>query len=274
LVRTPGAGIHITIVGVTFKEFDRSPGQFRRPYGGCPAIAVFGLDAKIRTDGKRGTVLESPALARRELSRGEIAADGAVHAVGIVAAVAGIAVLISLIAVRSGAVELITAAIYGFGLLAMLGFSAAYNLAGRSRHRDLLRRVDRAAIFLMIAGTYTPFTILGLSGVWEVSLISVVWSFAIVGFIVTFLLPRRLGGLSVAVYLILGWTGIVAIGPLLDAFGAKILVLIAIGGLLYSLGTVFLVWRNLPYQHAIWHGFVVAAAAVHYGAILDVMIAG
>jgi hemolysin III len=218
-------------------------------------------------------MLERPGTERRELSRGEIAADGAVHAVGIVAAVAGIAVLITLIAVRSGAVEMVTAAIYGFGLLAMLGFSAAYNLARKSRYCELLRRVDCAVIFLMIAGTYTPFTILGLSGAWEVSLISVVWSVALLGFAVTFVLPRRLGGLSMAVYLILGWTGVVAFGPFLDAFGARILVLIAVGGLLYSLGTIFLVWRNLPYQHAIWHGFVVAAAAVHYSAVVDLMIA-
>jgi hemolysin III len=101
----------------------------------------------------------------------------------------------------------------------------------------------------------------------------VVRGVALMGFVVTFLLPRRLGGLSVAVYLILGWIGVVAIRPLLDAFGPTILVLIAVGGLLYSLGTIFLVLRNLPYQHAIWHGFVVAAAAVHYGAILGVTIA-
>lgn len=219
-------------------------------------------------------MLERLGLARRELSRGEILADGAVHVVGLVAAVAGIAVLITLIAVKSGAVELVTAAIYGFGLLTMLGFSAAYNLARKSRCGELLRRADRAVIFLMIAGTYTPFTILGLSGVWEISLISLVWSLALVGIVVTFVLPRRLGGLSVAVYLILGWTGIVAIGPFLEALGPTNLVLLAVGGLLYSVGTVFLVWRSLPYQQAIWHGFVVAAAAVHYGAILDVTVTG
>lgn len=221
-----------------------------------------------------GSLLQRRGFVRREPSWTEIAADGAVHALGIVAAVVGISVLLALAAVRSGAVEVATAAIYGFGLLAMLGFSAAYNLARKSRYRELLARADRAVIFLMIAGSYTPFTILGLSGAWEISLISFVWTVALLGFAVTFLLPKHLGGLSVGVYLMLGWTAVVAIGPFFEAFGPGILALLAIGGLLYSLGTVFLVCRNLPYQHAIWHGFVVAAAAVHYGAIVRVMIVG
>jgi hemolysin III len=225
----------------------------------------------IRTE-DAGSMLQRTGNARREPSRGEIAADGAVHAVGLVAAVAGIAVLIAMIAVRSGAVELVTAAIYGFGLIAMLGFSAAYNLARRSRYRDLFRRVDRGTIFVMIAGTYTPFTILGLSGAWEISLMSFVWTVALLGFVVTFVLPSHLGGLSVAVYLVLGWTGVVAAGPFVEAFDPRILVLLTVGGLLYSFGTIFLVWRSLPYQLAIWHGFVVAAAAVHYSAVVELMI--
>lgn len=219
-------------------------------------------------------MLQRRGFVRREPSWTEVAADGAVHALGIVAAVIGISVLVTLAAVRSDAVEIVTAAIYGFGLLAMLGFSAAYNLARASRYRELLARADRAVIFLMIAGSYTPFTIFGLTGAWEVSLLSFVWTVALLGFAVTFLLPKRLGGLSVGVYLVMGWTAVVAAGPFLEAFGPRILALLAVGGLLYSVGTVFLVWRNLPYQHAIWHGFVVAAAAVHYGAIVDVMIIG
>jgi hemolysin III len=219
-------------------------------------------------------MLQRPGFEGREPSGTEIAADGVVHVLGIAAAVVGVSVLMALVAVRSGAVEVITAAIYGLGLLAMLGFSAGYNLARKSRHREFLGRIDRAVIFVMIAGTYTPFTILGLSGAWELGLISFVWSVALLGFAVTFLLPKHLGGLSVGVYLMLGWTAVVAAGPFLEALGPRILVLLAVGGLLYSLGTVFLVWRNLPFQHAIWHGFVVAAAAVHYGAIINLMVAG
>ena len=211
---------------------------------------------------------------QREPSRGEFAADSVVHAVGIVAAVAGVIVMIALIAVRSGAVELVTASIYAAGLLAMLGFSAAYNLAPRSRFRDLFRRFDHAAIFIMIAGTYTPFTILGLEGAWEISLISVVWAIALLGFCLKVLLPRRLDGFSTAIYLAMGWVGLVAVRPFINAFDPTVLVLLLIGGVLYSIGTIFHLWRKLPYQNAIWHGFVVAAAAVHYSAVLDLVVAG
>jgi len=210
----------------------------------------------------------SASLARQQ-SKGEYAADGVVHVVALVAAAVGVIILISMIAARGGLVELVAVSIYAAGLLAMLGFSTAYNLGRASRHSDLLRRFDRAAIFVMIAGTYTPFTVLGLDGVWQVSLISFVWAVALIGFALTLFYPRRLDGFSVAVYLVLGWAGIVAAGPFLDAFNSTILILLASGGVLYSVGTVFLAWRKLPYQNAIWHCFVVAAAAVHYGAVLD-----
>jgi hemolysin III len=209
-----------------------------------------------------------------ERSRGEFAADGVVHAVGIAAAIAGVIVLIAMIAVRSGLVELVTASIYAAGLLAMLGFSAAYNLAPASRYRELFRRFDHGAIFVMIAGTYTPFTILGLEGAWELGLISLVWAIALAGFCIKVLFPGRLDGVSTAIYLLLGWVGLVAAQPFIAAFEPTILVLLLIGGLLYSLGTIFLFWHKLPYRHAIWHAFVVAAAALHYGAILDLVMAG
>lgn len=208
----------------------------------------------------------------REQSRGEIAADGIVHAVGLVGAVAGVIVLIAMITVRSGLVELITASIYAAGLLAMLGFSAAYNLIRKTRHRELLRRFDQGTIFIMIAGTYTPFTILGLNGAWEIGLISFVWITALLGTTLTFILPRRLEGFSLAFYLALGWAGIVAAKPFVEAVDPTVLILLATGGGLYSIGTIFHIWRKLPYQNAIWHGFVVAAAAVHYSAILDLTL--
>jgi hemolysin III len=211
-------------------------------------------------------------ISSREPSKGEFAADGVVHAVGIVAAVAGVIVLIAMIAVRSGLVELVTASIYAAGLLAMLGFSAAYNLAPSSRYRELFRRFDHAAIFIMIAGTYTPFTILGLEGAWEIGLITLVWGIALFGFCLKILLPRRLDGFSTAVYLLLGWTGLIAVQQFVAVFDTSILVLLLIGGLLYSIGTIFHLWRKLPYQNAIWHGFVVAAAAVHYSAVVEVVI--
>jgi len=210
----------------------------------------------------------------REPSRREIAADGVVHAIGLLAAIAGVIVLIAMVALGSGLVELVAASIYAAGLLAMLGFSAAYNLARKSGHRDLLRRFDQAVIFIMIAGTYTPITILGLEGAWEISLISFVWAVALLGFSLKVFLPQRLEFYSLPIYLALGWVGVVAAGPFIDALDPTVIVLLAIGGVLYTIGTVFHVWRRLHFQNAIWHGFVLIAASVHYGAVLDLVIAG
>jgi hemolysin III len=203
----------------------------------------------------------------------EYAADRAIHAIGILAAFVGITVLFALIAGTSDWVELVTTSIYGAGLIAMLIFSAIYNLGWQSPRRDLFRRFDQAAIFVMIAGTYTPLTVVGLEGPWETGLIVFVWAVALIGFLMKLFLPRGLEGFSLAIYLLLGWAAIVAIEPLLEAFNDSVVILIVLGGVLYSLGMIFHVWRQLPYQNAIWHGFVLAAASLHYTAILDVVTA-
>jgi hemolysin III len=234
--------------------------------GYCHRLAVFVGKAVAMSQGPmtRGARAEGPA---------EFVADRLVHIVGIVAASVGVLVLIAIVALRSQWLELLPVAAYSFGLLAMLSFSAAYNLAVRSRHRELLRRLDHAGIFVMIAGTYTPFTVLGLSGSWAVHMTILVWSIAALGVTLKFLLPqRRFEGLLVALYLAFGWMGLIAAGPLSAALGPLILVLIGVGGLLYTLGVIFHAWQTLPYQNAIWHGFVLAAAAVHYGAVLRVVV--
>jgi len=219
-----------------------------------------------------------PALpasaAPRAQSRRELAADAIVHALGLASGVAGAIALVSLIAARDGArggnaLELAAILIYAAGLIAMLGCSAAYHLARKHPRRDLLQRFDHAAIFAMIAGTYTPFTVLALEGGWSVVLTTLIWSVAIVGIVLKLWQPRRFRSLSAAPYLLLGWVGLSAFFPLLGAVGPLTLSLIVIGGLLYSVGALFHVWERLPFQNAIWHGFVVAAAAVHYAAVVS-----
>ena len=153
----------------------------------------------------------------------------------------------------------------------MLGCSAAYNLLRTSRRRDWLRRFDHAAIFAMIAGTYTPFTILGLQGGWSAGLTVVIWSVAAIGIALKLWQPRRIEAISVALYLGLGWIGLVALQPFVAALDTSTLSLLAAGGILYSVGVIFHLWRRLPYHNAIWHGFVVVAAGIHYLAVLTVI---
>jgi hemolysin III len=203
----------------------------------------------------------------RAYSRQEVIADLIVHIVGVTAGFVGAAILISLAAVYSNTGTLIAIAIYGFGLVAMLTFSAAYNLHPSGPRREFLRRLDHAAIFVMIAGTYTPFVTLHLSGAWSIAITSVVWVMAVTGVVAKIIFPRRFEKASLIAYLAMGWIGLIAFEPLLGALPVWTFILIGIGGILYSVGTAFHVWESLPYQNAIWHGFVLAAAACHYAAV-------
>jgi hemolysin III len=134
-----------------------------------------------------------------------------------------------------------------------------------------LRRFDHAAIFAMIAGTYTPFTILGLQSGWSTGLTIGIWSVAAIGIALKLWQPRRIETISVALYLGLGWIGLIALHPFMVALDAATLALLAAGGILYSVGVVFHLWRRLPYHNAIWHGFVLVAAGIHYLAVLTVI---
>ena len=207
-------------------------------------------------------------------SRGEFAADGIVHAVGLSAGIVGTVGLIVAVAMYRQPIALVPGSIYAIGLLAMLGISAAYNLGPRLRYRAWLHRLDHAAIFAMIAGTYTPFTTLALDGAWAIGLTAAVWSIAVLGIVLKMTLPPgRFRVLSLAVYIGFGWIGVVAAGPFLATLSAPVIVLLLVGGLFYTVGTIFVVADRLRYQRAIWHGFVLAGAAVHFSAVFDMMVA-
>jgi hemolysin III len=201
-------------------------------------------------------------------SRPELIADCIVHILGVAAGSAGGASLVALIAARGNWLELGALAIYAIGLIAMFSCSAAYNLARNSPRRAFLRRCDHAAIFVMIAGSYTPFTLLRLDGAWSWGLTSAVWAIAAVGVAMKLCQGCDLGKASAAPYLLLGWIGVIAIDPLFRSLGWDTLGLIGLGGLLYSVGVAFHLWHRLPFQNAIWHGFVLAAAAVHFTAVV------
>jgi hemolysin III len=201
--------------------------------------------------------------------RGEKIADRCVHYAGLVAAVLGSVVLIVAAAERERALTIVSVGIYGAGLLGMIGASALYNLAEPSRRKEWFRRLDHAAIFLMIAGSYTPFTLVRMGGGWGHGIAIFVWLVAVTGIALKLLYPHRIERLSILLYLALGWAILVAIGPLLDAVPLPAIVMLAIGGLLYSIGVVFHLWRRLPYHNAIWHAFVLAATGCQWVAVLD-----
>jgi hemolysin III len=208
------------------------------------------------------------ALGIRLPSRRELIADGVVHVIGVAAGVIGATVLIIIAALKHSYIEIIAVSIYAAGMIAMFSLSALYNMARKSRYREYFQRLDHSGIFLMIAGTYTAFTVLMLKGDWAIYLTVIVWSVASLGIFIKLVWPKRLVGVTTGLYIALGWVGIIAIEPIFASLGAAALILLGIGGALYTIGVIFHLWERLPYQNAIWHGFVVAAAGAHYGAVL------
>jgi len=194
-------------------------------------------------------------------------ADLVVHLVGLTFALFGGGVLLGL-SVAKGSLGLVLAVcVYAVGMLAMLGFSTAYNFAS-ARWRPLLRRLDHAGIFLMIAGSYTPFTTQNLTGAWAWGMTAAVWGLALLGALGKLFLPGIGRRFWVFVYIALGWLVVIAFKPMI-AHGSWIaLILLAVGGGLYMSGAAFYVRKKLAWFRAVWHGHVVAAASVHWTAVL------
>lgn len=194
-------------------------------------------------------------------------ADGIIHIVGIVLGIVGAVFLIVHASLEATGGAIAANAAYAAGLLVMLSCSAAYNMSRTEARRALMRRFDHAGIFLMIAGTYTPFTLGRIDGAWSIWLAVIVWTAAMLGAGAKLFFPHRFERVAVAAYLGLGWLILVAIKPLFDAVDGWVFGLIIAGGVLYSAGVVFHLWQNLRFQTAIWHGFVLSAAGCHYAAI-------
>src|SRR6266851_3042669 len=190
--------------------------------------------------------------------RAEIIADGVVHAIGVCLGLIG-AVTIVLVAVRIERIEVAPIVVYVIGLLTMLAVSPA---------KWVLRRFDHSAIYLLIAGTYTPFLAQMKSVLVSAGLGVGVWLSAAIGMALKLALPGRFDRLAVVLCLLLGWSGVIAYDSFASALPGASLWLLAIGGILYSLGTLFHVWRGLRFHNAIWHGFVLLAASCHYSAVL------
>ena len=199
--------------------------------------------------------------------RAEIIADGVVHAIGVGLGLVG-AVTIVAIAIKMQRIDVAPILVYVVGLVATLALSAVYNMWPVSPAKWVLRRFDHSAIYLLIAGTYTPFLAQMKNVVASASLGIGVWSSAVVGIALKLALPGRFDRFAVVLCLLLGWSGVIAYDSLASAVPSASLWLLAIGGVLYSLGTLFHLWQRLRFHNAIWHGFVLLAASCHYSAIL------
>lgn len=197
-------------------------------------------------------------------------ADRFIHLAGLTFAVVGGAVLLAL-AIRSEHCRSLAIAIYAAGFIAMLAASMAYSFAEPTR-QPFMRRLDHCGIFLMIAGSYTPFTTHALSGAWAWGMTGAVWAIALVGIAFKLFWEDMREGLSVALYMALGWIVVIAAGPIIRGVSEPVLWLLVAGGLVYSAGVLFHVKEDWPFARPIWHGHVLVGATLHWVAVLMVVL--
>ena len=209
---------------------------------------------------------------RPAYSRAERLSDAIVHVSGLVAATAAVPVLIVLTAQQRGdAASVVGASVYGATLIAMILCSALFNMVRRPEWGWLLQRLDHAAIYLKIAGTYTPFALVtGQGG----AVAALVWAAAGVGVVLKTISPLRFRPLALALYLGMGWAGVLAGGEMLAALPGSVVVLMLTGGLIYSLGVGFYLWQRLRFHYTIWHVCVLAATMVFYAAVVVLVVSG
>jgi hemolysin III len=211
----------------------------------------------------KSDISTAPAVIYRDYTLAELRADGAVHVIGVVLAMGGAAALLSIMVDRTAPGPYVATTVYLATLVLSMSLSAVYNIWPISPIKRFLRRFDHSAIYLLIAGTYTPF--MAKSGTWW--LLAGVWAIAIVGVLLKFLKPDRFDRLSIGLYLALGWSGAAAYQEFSSALSATIVWLILAGGVVYSLGVIFHILERLPFHNAIWHGFVLIAASIHFAAV-------
>ena len=204
--------------------------------------------------------------------RMEILADGIIHALGASLGLCAVVVLIVLASQTASAWELVAALVYGASLLGVLVISAAYNLWPVSPAKWALRRYDHSAIYCLIAGTYTPFIAQMSAGPRPLLYLTGIWGTALLGVTLKLRFPGRFDRLAIANYLLISWSGVAAYETLFALLPRSTVLLLALGGILYTTGVTFHLWQGLRFHNAIWHGFVLLAAICHYGAVLDCLV--
>ncbi len=205
-------------------------------------------------------------------SIGEEIANSVTHGIGLILAIAGLAVLTAFASRLGNAWHVVSCTIFATTLILQYTFSTLYHSIQLPRAKSVMRVLDHSAIFLLIAGTYTPFMLVNLRGTWGWTLFGIVWTLALLGVLFQVSLLRRWQGISLALYIGMGWVVVIAIKPMLASVAPGGLLLLLLGGLAYTSGVVFYLWERLRYNHAIWHGFVLAGSILHFFAVLFYVI--
>jgi hemolysin III len=205
-------------------------------------------------------------------ARSEELANTVTHGVGVVCALAAAATLITLSAVRGTAWHVVGASIFSAALLLLYGASTAYHAVHVPRWKARLKVLDHAAIYVLIAGTYTPFTLAALRGGWGWSLFGVIWGLAVSGVVFKLFTTGRFRRVSTLIYVGMGWLVLIAAGPLVRALTPVTLAWLVAGGVAYTTGTAFYLARRLRFGHAVWHGFVLLGSVCHVVAVATLVL--
>jgi len=204
---------------------------------------------------------------RRQLSTGEEIANSITHGIGALLSIVALIILI-IVAGRLGDIwHLVSFSIYGSTLILLYLSSTLYHSFTSPKLKNLFARFDHISIFLLIAGTYTPILLTSLRGIWGWTLFGIIWTVALVGAIIRSIYLHRFRKLMVAIYLIMGWIFILAGNQIYHKLPSVSLLFLVLGGVAYSVGVIFYMWRKLPYSHGIWHLFVLAGSILHFFAI-------
>lgn len=209
-----------------------------------------------------------------EVSRGEELANSLTHGLGALLGIVGLILLVTGATRHGNAWHVVSTAVFGTTLVLLYSASTLYHSIPGEHAKHLLQKFDHAAIFLLIAGTYTPFVLVTLRGPWGWSLFGVVWGLAVVGVALKFWFAGRFRVTSTLIYVAMGWLVLIAIKPLVAALPAGGMRLLVAGGLCYTGGAVFYLWKRLPYHHAIWHLFVLGGSICHWAAVFWYVVPG
>lgn len=205
--------------------------------------------------------------ARLEKLSVEEVANSLTHGFGLLLSIAGFLFLVSLAAYKGDGWHIASSIIYGASLVTLYAASTCYHGAVSSKLKHKLQLVDHCCIYLLIAGSYTPFALVALGGSFGFGLLAFVWAFAVFGIAMKVIFRGRFSAAGVVSYLALGWIGVIAIQPLYLALGFMPLALVVAGGISYSLGVIFFGWHSIRHHHAIWHVFVLGGSVFHFLAI-------
>lgn len=204
----------------------------------------------------------------RTLSLGEEIFNSITHGIGTLLSIAALVLLVVFASIRGNAWHIVSFSIFGSTMVLLYLASTLYHSFTKDKIKNLFARFDHAAIFLLIAGTYTPFVLTTLRGTLGWTLFGIIWAVAIAGVVIRSIYLTRFRKLMVSLYLAMGWMFVVAIGPMIKNLPAISVWFLFLGGAMYSIGVIFYVWRNLKYGHGIWHLFVLAGSIMHFFAVL------